>query len=120
MRLISRTVGSLGFSQEAWAGWGEATWLLAARAGIWRLSGTITIPYKLLIYTGHFWAPAAPGALWAALAVLAWVALLGWAGLADLADLAGWLGWLLIWLLAPSTGCWRVACSAGLWLGWVA
>ena len=124
MCLISRTIGSWGFSREAWAGLAEATWLLAARAGIWSLSGTITIPYKLLIYTGQFWAPAAPGALWAAPAGLAWVVLpgcvAGWSGwLIRLIWLAGWVGWLL-WLLAPSTGCWRVARSASLSLGCLA
>ena len=98
MCLISRTVGSLAFSREAGAGLAQATWLLAARAGIWRLPGTITIHYKLLIYTGHFWVPAAPGALRAALVILAWVALLGWAGLADL---AGWLGWLAALAAGP-------------------
>ena len=124
MCLISRTVGSWGFSREAWAGLAEATWLLAPRAGIGRLSGSITIPYKLLIYTGQFWAPAAPGALWAAPAGLAWVVLpgclAGWSGwLIRLIWLAGWVGWLF-WLLAPSTGCWRVACSASLSLGCLA
>ena len=108
MCLISGTVGSWGFSREACAGLAEATWLLAPRAGIGRLSGTITIPYKLLIYTGQFWAPAAPGALWAAPAGLARVVLPGWSGwlmwliwLADLADLAGWLGWLAALAAGP-------------------
>ena len=106
MCLISRTVGSWGFSQEAWAGLAEATWLLAPRAGIGRLSGTITIPYKLLIYTGQFWAPAAPGALWAAPAGLAWVVLpgcvAGWSGgLIRLIWLAGWLGWLAVLAAGP-------------------
>ena len=124
MCLISRTVGSWGFSREAWAGLAEATWLLGPRAGIGRLSGTITIPCKLRIYTGQFWAPAAPGALWAAPAGLAWVVLpgclAGWSGwLIWLIWLAGWVGWLL-WLLAPSTGCWRVACSASLSVGCLA
>ena len=124
MCFISRTFGSWGFSREAWAGLAEATWLLAPRARIGRPPGTITIPYKLFIYTGQFWAPAAPGALWAAPAGLAWVVLpgclAGWSGwLIGLIWLAGWVGWLL-WLLAPRTGCWRVACSASLSLGCLA
>ena len=121
--LISRAVGSWGFSREAWAGLAEATWLRAARAGIGRLFGTITIPYKLLMYTGQFWALAAPEALWAAPAGLAWVVLpgclAGWSGwLIRLIWLAGWVGWLL-WLLAPSTGCWRVVARlVSRWAGW--